>query len=78
VLVHVGWADDADEGDMASEPAITFPAEVYKVQTLTDGGIRVTLDMPEDAIPQMAMLAECKRQGIPLLFNATAIEQNQD
>ncbi len=52
--------------------AITFPATVYKVQTLaTDNGVRVTLDLPETAIPQMAMLAECKRDGIPLWFVAT-------
>jgi hypothetical protein len=49
---------------------IQFPATVYKVQTLTDMGIRVTLDLPEDCIPQMAMLAETKRQGIALLFTA--------
>lgn len=51
--------------------AITFPATVYKVQTLaTDLGIRITLDLPEDCIPQMAMLAEAKREGIPLNFTA--------
>lgn len=49
---------------------IVFTAAVYKVQTLTDGGVRVTLDLPEDAIPQMAMLAEVRRQGVPLVFSA--------
>lgn len=49
---------------------IRFPAAVHKLQTLVDGGIRVTLDLPETAIPQMAMLAECKRAGLPLIFNA--------
>lgn len=49
---------------------IVFPASVYKVQTLTDNGIRLTLDLPETAIPQMAMLAECRRDGIPLMFTA--------
>jgi hypothetical protein len=44
---------------------------VYKVQTLLDGGIRITLDLPETAIPQAAMLMECKREGIPLVFAAT-------
>ena len=53
---------------------ITFPAIVYKVQTLIDGGVRVTLDLPEDCIPQMAMLAETKREGIPLIFTATIEE----
>jgi hypothetical protein len=49
---------------------IRFTAAVEQVRTLTDGGIRVTLDLPETAIPQMAMLAECKREGIPLVFTA--------
>lgn len=31
-------------------PAIEFHATVEKVQTLVDSGIRVTLDLPEDAI----------------------------
>lgn len=48
------------------EEAIEFDAAVSQVRTLADGGIRVVLDLPEDAIPQMAMLADCKRQGIYL------------
>jgi hypothetical protein len=51
---------------------------VYKVQTLVDGGIRITLDLPEQAIPQAAMLMECKRQEIPLRFEARASEQAID
>jgi hypothetical protein len=57
-----------------SEPVIEFHAVVYKLQTLVDGGIRLVLDLPETAIPQMAMLAECKRQGIPLNISCTQIE----
>lgn len=58
-----------------SEAIIRFHASVYRVQTLaTDSGVRVTLDLPESAIPQMAMLAECKRDGIPLLFEAKVDE----
>jgi hypothetical protein len=53
-----------------ADTVIRFEAVVYKVQTLIDGGIRLTLDMPETAIPQMAMLAETKRDGIPLEFVA--------
>jgi hypothetical protein len=49
---------------------IVFTAAVFKVQNLIDGGIRVTLDLPEDAIPQAAMLLETRREGIPLLFTA--------
>jgi hypothetical protein len=51
---------------------IAFPAVVEKVQTLVDGGIRVTLDLPEDAIKQAAMLMECKREMIPLRVEVTA------
>ena len=40
------------------------------MQTLIDGGVRVTLDLPEDCIPQMAMLAETRKDGIPLVFTA--------
>ena len=58
--------------------AIVFDAAVYKVQTLVDGGVRVTLDLPETAIPQMAMLAECKREGVPLIFVVTVGEPKAD
>lgn len=57
---------------------ITFEAEVYKVQTLIDHGVRVTLDLPEDCIPQMAMLAECQREGIPLVFEAKVNDVKPD
>lgn len=56
--------------EQLADTVIRFEAVVYKVQTLIDGGIRLTLDMPETAIPQMAMLAETKRYGIPLEFTA--------
>jgi len=53
-----------------SDPIIRFTAIVYKVSTLIDGGIRLTLDLPETAIAQAAMLMEAKQQGIPLVFEA--------
>lgn len=46
---------------------IKFDAIVYKVSTLLDGGLRVTLDLPETAIKQAAELMECKRIEIPLV-----------
>lgn len=52
--------------------AIRFEATVYKVQTLADFGLRLTLDLPEDAVAQAAQFMECKRQGIPLVFEASA------
>ena len=55
-----------------TENAIRFPGIVYSVKTLIDNGLRVTIDLPEQAIPQAAMLMECKKQGIPLMFEAKA------
>jgi hypothetical protein len=56
--------------------AIIFHATVYKVQTLTDGGVRVALDLPETAIMQMAQLAECQRFGVVLDVTCkTGVEQ---
>ena len=69
MLVDVAQAIGTHAGDMA-EAVIRFDAIVYKVQTLADGGVRVTLDLPETCIPQMAMLAETKREGVPLVFTA--------
>ena len=69
--VDVGADVRENEGDLA-EAVIRFEAIVYKVQTLADGGVRVTLDLPETCIPQMAMLAETKREGVPLVFTAKA------
>jgi hypothetical protein len=43
---------------------IVFPAEVNKVVTLADGGIRVYFDLPETAILAAAQLMECKRLGV--------------
>ena len=46
---------------------ITFPAEIIKVQTMVDYGIRLTLDLPENCVMQAAQLMECKRaQGVQL------------
>ena len=53
--------------DTTTAPRITFDAIVARVQTLVDGGLRVTLDLPESAIPQAAALMECKRQEIALV-----------
>ena len=53
-----------------NEP-ITFECAVSAVKTLADGGIRVTLDMPESVIMQAAALMECKRLGLTLYIEAT-------
>lgn len=58
----------------AKQGTIKFTAAVWKVSTLADLGIRLVLDLPETAIPQMAMLAECHRQKMVLDFEATEHE----
>jgi hypothetical protein len=65
-----------DAGEVKA--AIQFWAVVYKVQTLADHGIRLTLDMPEDAIMTMAELVECKRRGIVLSFTAGQLISNKE
>jgi hypothetical protein len=45
---------------------IEFYATVARVGTLADGGLRVTLDLPETAIAAAAMLMECKRNEVVL------------
>lgn len=45
---------------------ICFDATVNQVKTLADGGLRVTLDLPEHAIAQAAKLMEFKRMEMPL------------
>jgi hypothetical protein len=39
-------------------------AAVAKVQTLVDGGLRVTLDLSESEIVAAAWLMTCKRDGV--------------
>jgi hypothetical protein len=51
---------------------IVFVASVASIKTLVDGGIRVTLDLPEDAIAQAAALMACRRDGIPLKVEVMA------
>ncbi len=45
---------------------LTFDATVAKVQTLVDNGLRVTLDLPEQAIEAAAVLMALKREGVAL------------
>ena len=55
---------------------IRFWAIIGKVQTLADGGIRVYLDLPEDAIVQAAELMACKRNG--QILNVTCEPMRND
>lgn len=53
-----------------SEPT-KFVAIVAKVQTLADNGLRVYLDLPEQAIEAVAELMIYKRAGVVLDMVAT-------
>lgn len=58
-----------------TEP-IRCVASVYKVQTLADHGIRISLDLPETAIMQASMFMECQRMAVVLDIAATVVEYN--
>jgi hypothetical protein len=61
-----------------SQNVIKFSASVASIKTLADGGIRVTFDLPEQAIAQAAALMQCKVDGIPLRIEVMAdIEVNE-
>jgi hypothetical protein len=49
---------------------IEFVATVYKVQTLVDNGIRVTLDLSEDEILAAVELIHCHAIGVVLKVEA--------
>ena len=53
-----------------------FNAAVARVTTLADGGLRVTLDLPESQILAAAWLMECKRQEVPLEITARVDDQD--
>ena len=53
---------------------IEFVAQIAKVQTLVDGGIRLTLDLPETETLVMAQMAEMKRLNGVVKINAEPYE----
>ena len=59
-----------------TDPVIRFQAEVSKVSTLADGGIRVTLDLPETAIETAKKLMEARQAGAILQVAAVPVDVN--
>ena len=47
-----------------SDSQVKFWAIIAKIQTMADGGLRVYLDLPEDATEAASILMEYKRFGI--------------
>ena len=67
MFVDVGADGRAHGVSVAKDAVIRFDAIVNNVKTLaSDNTIRLTLDLPESAIPVMAMLAQTKVDGIVL------------
>jgi len=58
--------------EKVEEGSIKFKAHIWKVGTLGTGGLRVILNLDQEFIKQMAMLAECQHELIELEFVATA------
>jgi len=56
--------------------AIRFVAQVAKVSTLADGGIRVMLDLPETAIGAATQLMKVRQGGGLLEIAAVAVLQS--
>ena len=56
--------------------AIRFVAQVVKVQTLADGGLRLRLDFSESEIETAMHLMECKRRGAVLEIAAVPVIQD--
>lgn len=54
---------------------IHFPAQIIKLQTMVDGAIRLTLDLPETQIETTKLLMECKIRGGLLEIAAVPVEQ---
>jgi len=57
-----------------SDDAIRFQAQVFKVQTLIDGGLRLTLDIGQITPETIVALFDAKQPGIVLECAAVAIQ----
>lgn len=58
---------------MNDDNLIKFTAQVSKVQTLADGGLRVTLDLSEKDIKQAGELMQVKQAGALLEVAAVPV-----
>lgn len=68
--------NDTKTGELPEESAIRFQAQVFKVATLIDGGMRLTLDLDLSVINTNAILAliGAKQPGIFLEVAAVAVK----
>lgn len=61
---------------MDDDAAIRFDAQVYKVQTLIDGGVRLTLDLCATDTAVIMALINARTPGIVLSIAAVAIDED--
>ncbi len=54
---------------------IKFSAQIIKLQTMIDGAIRLTLDLPETALDTARQIMDCKSRGGLLEVAAVAVEK---
>jgi hypothetical protein len=64
-----------DAGYRAGLEAIVFHGQVWSVKTRVDGGIVVSIDLPETEVMQAAEMMELKRAGAYLQFTAELCEK---
>lgn len=62
----------------AQKAVIEFVCTVAQVKTLADGGIRVSLDLPETEVMTAAQLMECKRASGVLKMTAQVVDDTQE
>ena len=58
----------------SADNAIRFTAQVYKVQTLVDGGVRLTLDLIDAQPDTILKLIQAKQPGVLIETAAVPFE----
>lgn len=58
--------------------AICFSAQIQKVQTLVDGGLRLTLDLSEQEIETATKMMQCKVNGALLEIAAVPVNVKKE
>jgi hypothetical protein len=61
-----------------TDEVIRFTASVAQVRTMADGGLRLVLDLPENAIDTAAAMMQVKQGGGLLEIAAVSIEVTKE
>ena len=62
---------------MTDDPSIRFSAQVFKVQTLIDGGLRLTLDLGAVDAQTIVALIAARQPGVMLEVAAVMIDEDR-